>query len=86
MGKSLMDMCPFSYWSVANVIKVRRQKDICMGKNQKDMYPFSYWREREVNSDYRGEFHQNPKTKNKRSVQARALARLALKKKKRKKK
>ena len=24
--------CPFSYWSVVSVIKVWRQKDICMGK------------------------------------------------------
>ena len=28
---------------VVNVIKVRRQKDICMGKSRKDMCPFSYW-------------------------------------------
>ena len=32
MGKSRKYMCPFSYWSVVNVIKVRRQKDISMGK------------------------------------------------------
>ena len=53
MGKRQKDMCPFSYWSarernsectgVVNVIKVRRQKDICMGKRRKDMCPFSYW-------------------------------------------
>ena len=29
---SQKDICPFSYCSVVNVIKVRRQKDICMGK------------------------------------------------------
>ena len=28
---------------VVNVIKVHRQKDICMGKSRKDMCPFSYW-------------------------------------------
>ena len=28
---------------VVDVIKVQRQKDICMGKSQKDMCPFSYW-------------------------------------------
>ena len=39
MGKSY---CPFSYWSFVNVIKVQRQKDICMGKRQKDMCPFRY--------------------------------------------
>ena len=53
MGKRQKDMCPFSYWraregnpectGVVTVIKVRRQKDICMGKSQKDMCPFSYW-------------------------------------------
>ena len=53
MGKSQKDMCPFSYWrakegnseciGVVIVIKVRRQKDICMEKNRKDMCPFSYW-------------------------------------------
>ena len=40
MGKRQKDMCPFSYWrarernsectGVINVIKVLRQKDICM--------------------------------------------------------
>ena len=25
-------ICPFSYWSVVKVIKVQRQKDICMGE------------------------------------------------------
>ena len=53
MGKSQKDMCPFNYWrareenpectGVVNVIKVRRQKNICMGKSRKDMCPFSYW-------------------------------------------
>ena len=28
---------------VVNVIKVRRQNDVCMGKSRKDMSPFSYW-------------------------------------------
>ena len=28
---------------VVNVIKVRRQKDICMGKSRKDLCPFRYW-------------------------------------------
>ena len=42
MRKRQKDMCPFSYWSVVNVIKVRRQ-DICMGQSQKDMCHFSYW-------------------------------------------
>ena len=28
---------------VVNVIKIQRQKDICMGKCRKDMCPFSYW-------------------------------------------
>ena len=64
MGKSQKDMCPFSYWrarernsectGVVNVIKVRKQKDICMGKSQKDMCPFSYWRARERNSESTG--------------------------------
>ena len=35
MGKSQKDMFPFSYWSVVNVIKVQRQKDICMGKGKR---------------------------------------------------
>ena len=53
MGKRQKDICPFSYWrgregnsectGVVNVIKVQRQKDICMDKSQKDMCPFSYW-------------------------------------------
>ena len=38
MVKSKKDMCPFSYWSVVDVIKVRREKDICMGKSQNDIY------------------------------------------------
>ena len=44
MGKSRKNMHPYGYWSVVNVNKVQRQKDICMGKNQMDMCPFSYWR------------------------------------------
>ena len=32
MSKSKRDMCPLSHWSVVNVSKVWRQKDICMGK------------------------------------------------------
>ena len=42
MGKMKMDMCPFTYWrtreiiseftGVVNVIKVWRQKNICIGK------------------------------------------------------
>ena len=49
MGKSRKDMCTFSYWSVVNVIKVRRQKDICMGKSQKDMCPLAIGeQEREI--------------------------------------
>ena len=50
MRKRQKDMCPFSYWriregnsecrGVVNVIKVQRQKDICMGKSQKDMAVF----------------------------------------------
>ena len=65
MGKSRKDMCPFSYWSVVNDIKVQKQKDICMAKTQKDMCPFSYWRAREVNinSECNGKFHQSPETK-----------------------
>ena len=61
MGKMEKDMCPFSYWrakevnsectGVVNVIKVWRQKDICMGENQKDICSFSYWRVREGNSE-----------------------------------
>ena len=48
MGKRPKDMCPFMYWrkrqereiqnaqpGVVSVIKVRRQKDICMGKIRK---------------------------------------------------
>ena len=64
MGKRQKNMCPFSYWKaregnsectgVVNVIKVRRQKDICVGKSQKDMCPFSYWRAREENSECTG--------------------------------
>ena len=56
-------MCPFCYCSVVNVVKVWRQKDICMGKNKKDMCHCSYWRGREVNSEYRGKFHQSAETK-----------------------
>ena len=66
MGKSRKDMCPFSYCSVLIVIKVWRQKDICLEKKQKDMCPCSYWREREVNSEYRGKFHQSAETKKKK--------------------
>ena len=75
MGKMQKDMCPFSCWGasegnsectgVVNVIKVQREKDICMGKNQKDICPFGYWRAREVNSEYTGKFHQSPGTKKK---------------------
>ena len=65
MGKSQKDMCPFSYRSVVNLIKVQRQKDICMGKRQKDMCPFSYLRAREGNSECTGKFHQSPETENK---------------------
>ena len=52
-GKRQKDMCAVSYWraregnsectGVVNVIKVRRQKDICMNQSQNDMCPFSYW-------------------------------------------
>ena len=49
MGKSRKDMCPFSYWSVVNVIKVRRQKE----------------RESEGNSECAGKFHQSLETKKK---------------------
>ena len=78
MGKSQNDMCPFSYWSVVNVIKVQRQKDISMGKSQTDMCPFSYWRATERNSECTGKFHQSPETKkvicrSASSVEARAL-------------
>ena len=66
MGKRQNDMCPFSYWSVVNVIKILRQKDICMGKRQKDTCSFMYWRAREGNSDYTGKFHQSPDTKKKK--------------------
>ena len=48
---------------VVNVMKVWRQKDICMGKSQKDMCPFSYWRAREGNSEYTGKFNQSPEKK-----------------------
>ena len=48
---------------VVNVIKVRRQKDICMGKSQMDICPFSYESAREENSEYTGKFHQSPETK-----------------------
>ena len=75
MGKSQKDMCPFSYWraregnsectGVVSVIKVRRQKDICMTKSQKNMCPFSYWRAGEENSECTGTFHQSPETKKK---------------------
>ena len=58
-------ICPFSYWSVVNVIKFRRQKDICMGKRQKDMCPFRYWRAREGNSECTGKFYESPETKKK---------------------
>ena len=47
-----------------------------MGKNQKDMCPFSYWRAREVNSEYRGKFHQSPETKKKKKVICRSLKKL----------
>ena len=57
MGKRQKDTCPFRYWSVVNVIKVRGEKDIRMGKSQKDMCPFSYWRAREGNSECTGKFH-----------------------------
>ena len=73
MGKRQKDMCPFSYWraregnsegtGVVNVIKVWRQKDICMGKSQKDMCPFRYCEAREENSECTGKFHQSPETK-----------------------
>ena len=53
MGKRQKDMRPFRYWrasegnsectDVVNVIKVQRQKDICIGKSRKDMCPFGYW-------------------------------------------
>ena len=56
MGKSRNYMCPFSYWSVVNVIKVRRQKDICKGKRQKDMCLAIGEQEREIpNSSKSGE-------------------------------
>ena len=53
MGERPKDMCPFRYWrakteiqsaqpGVVNVIKVWRQKDICMGKSRKDICPFKY--------------------------------------------
>ena len=79
------DMCPLSYRNVVNVIKVRRQKDICMGKRQKDVCAFRYWRAREGNSDCRGKFHQSVETKKKKkkkkkkSVEAQALSRFTLK-------
>ena len=57
MGKS-RKTCSFSYWSVVNVIKVQRQKDIYMDKSQKDMCPFSYWTTRKGNLEYAGKFHQ----------------------------
>ena len=57
--------CPSSYWSVVNVIKVWRQKDICMGKSQTDMCRFIYWRAREGNSECTGKFHQSPETRKK---------------------
>ena len=57
MGKSQKDMCPFSYWSVLNDMKVRRQKDICLGERQKHMCPFSYWGAREGNSEPTGKFY-----------------------------
>ena len=73
MGNRRKDMCPFRYCraregnsecrGVVNVIKVRRQKDICMGKSQKDVCPFSYWRAKEGNSECTGKFHQSLETK-----------------------
>ena len=63
MGKRRKDMCPLSYWSVVNLIKVRRQKDICMARIPKDMCPSRYWRAIEVNSECKGKFHQSPETK-----------------------
>ena len=54
---------PFSYWSVVHVIKVQRQKDICIGESQMDMCHFSYWRAREGNSESTGKFHQSSETK-----------------------
>ena len=59
------DMCPFSYGSVINVIKVWTQKDIRMGKSQKGMCPFSYWSAREGNSECTGKLHQSPEIKKK---------------------
>ena len=56
MGKSKRDMCPLSYWSVVNVIKVRRHKDISVRKRQKDICHFRYGRAREGNSDCTGKF------------------------------
>ena len=55
--------CPFNYWSVVSVIKIWRQKDICMGERPKDMCPFRYWRTKEGNSECTGKFHQSPETK-----------------------
>ena len=52
---------------VFNVIKVQRQKDICMGKSQQDMCPFSYWRARVGNSECTGKFHQSPETEKKKN-------------------
>ena len=54
--------CPFSYWSVVNVTKVLRQKEICKGKSQTDMCPFSYKRAREKNSECTGKFYESPET------------------------
>ena len=34
-GQKQEGMCPFNYCSVVNVIKVQRQKDICMGKGKR---------------------------------------------------
>ena len=56
-------MCVLLAIGSVNIIKVQTEKNIRMGKNQKDMCPFSYWRIREVNSEYRGKFHQSPETK-----------------------
>ena len=65
MGISRKDMCPFSFWSVVNVIKAQRQKDTCMGKCEMDMCPLSYWRAIEGNSESTGKFHQSPEKKKK---------------------
>ena len=53
-----------------------------MGKSHKDMCPFSYWRTREANSESTGvvNFIDVPRQKKKSDVEARAIARLTLKK------